>query len=130
MKIQISEVDNHGDARGFSFSAPRQALEFIGRIADVHLASVLPGGVRGNHFHIRKRQAIVFLPGSAWSFHWDEGENTTIQRRQFDGKSAVLVLISPGCAQAMRNDGSSPFWLVACSSELYDPGTVIARKVM
>jgi oxalate decarboxylase/phosphoglucose isomerase-like protein (cupin superfamily) len=129
-RIQILELDNHGDARGFSFSPPAAALDFVGRIADMHLASTLPGAVRGNHYHLRKHEAIVILPGAAWSLHWDEGEATPVQHRSFPGSSAVLVLVSPGASHAVRNDGSATLWLVACSSETYDSATVVARKVV
>jgi dTDP-4-dehydrorhamnose 3,5-epimerase-like enzyme len=130
MKIQISELDNSGDGRGFSFTTPPQALDFLGRIADIHLASTKPGAIRGNHYHIRKQEAIVFLPGAAWSLHWDEGEGTALQRRDFDGSCAVLALISPGASHAVRNDGTTILWLIACSSEPYDPAQIVARKVV
>jgi dTDP-4-dehydrorhamnose 3,5-epimerase-like enzyme len=130
MHIQISELKNNGDARGSSFSPPPEALDFLGRISDMYLASSAPGTVRGNHYHLRKRQAIFFLPGAAWSLHWDEGENTLVQHRSFDGASAVLVLVPANIANAVRNDGTAPLWLVACSSEPYDPATVVARKVL
>jgi dTDP-4-dehydrorhamnose 3,5-epimerase-like enzyme len=130
MNVQISELDNDGDARGFSFALPSEALDFLGRVCDLHLASTDPGAVRGNHYHVRKREAIVFLPGAAWSLHWDEGLGTAVQRRSFDGSCVVLVLISPGCSHAVRNDGTGTLWLVACSSEAYDPATVVARKVV
>jgi dTDP-4-dehydrorhamnose 3,5-epimerase-like enzyme len=130
MKIQISELDNSGDGRGFSFTTPPQALDFLGRIADIHLASTKPGAIRGNHYHIRKQEAIVFLPGAVWSLHWDEGEGTALQRRDFDGSCAVLALISPGASHAVRNDGTTTLWLIACSSEAYDPAQIVARKVV
>jgi dTDP-4-dehydrorhamnose 3,5-epimerase-like enzyme len=130
MKIQISELSNNGDARGFSFTTPPEALTFLGRIADVHMASTAPGAVRGNHYHLRRREAIVMLPGTAWSFHWDEREGMAAQHRKFDGSGAVLVLISPGSSHAVRNDGSTLLWLVASSSEAYDPTETVARKVV
>ncbi len=132
MHIQISELPNRGDARGFSFSPPREALDFLGRVADMHLASTAPGAVRGNHYHMRKNEAIVFLPGAAWSLHWDEGEGTMIHHRSFDGSAAVLVLVAPGNSHAVRNDdaGAAVLWLVACCSEAYDPKEVVARKVV
>lgn len=130
MKLHISELDNHGDSRGFSFSPPQEALDFLGRIVDMHLASTYPGSVRGNHYHMRKQEAIIFLPGAAWSLHWDEGEGTPTQHRDFDGAGAILLLISPGCSHAVRNDGTGPLWLVASSSEPYDPREVVARKVV
>src|SRR5437763_12393012 len=105
MKIQISQLNNSGDGRGFSFTAPAQALQFVGRMADVHFSSSKPGAVRGNHYHLKRREAIVILPGAKWSFHWDEGENEPAQHREFDGRGGVLVLVSPGASHAVRNDG-------------------------
>jgi dTDP-4-dehydrorhamnose 3,5-epimerase-like enzyme len=130
MKIQISELSNSGDGRGFSFTAPVEALEYVGRMADVHLASTKPGAVRGNHYHLRRREAIVVLPGVKWSFHWDEGEETAAQHREFDGSRAVLVLVARGASHAVRNDGEDLLWLVAISSESYDPAESVARKVV
>ena len=129
MKIQISELNNSGDVRGLSFTAPTEALEFVGRMADIHLASTKPGAIRGNHYHLRRREAIIVLPGTKWSFHWDE-DGSAAQQRQFDGSCAVLVLVSPGASHAVRNDGVDILWLVAISSETYDPAESVARKVV
>jgi mannose-6-phosphate isomerase-like protein (cupin superfamily) len=129
-KIQISELKNSGDVRGFSFTAPVEALAYVGRMSDVHLASTKPGAVRGNHYHLRRREAIVVLPGAKWSFHWDEGATGGAQHREFDGTVAVMVLVAPGASHAVRNDGESLLWLVAISSESYDPDESVARKVI
>jgi mannose-6-phosphate isomerase-like protein (cupin superfamily) len=129
-KIRIIELANTGDGRGYSFTAPSEALDFVGRIADMHLAATAPRAIRGNHYHLRRREAIVVLPGSAWSLHWDEGARTPAQHRNFNGSGAALVLVSPGGSHAVRNDGESPLWLVACSSEPYDPKETVARKVI
>lgn len=128
-KVQIIELANHGDGRGFSFSVPAEALAFVGRMADVHLASTKPGSIRGNHYHLRRREAIVVLPGSRWSFHWDESQ-TPAQYREFDGGGAVLILIEPGASHAVRNDGDGLLWLTAISSEKYDPAESVTRKVV
>jgi oxalate decarboxylase/phosphoglucose isomerase-like protein (cupin superfamily) len=130
MKIEISELGNRGDVRGFSFTVPAEALAFLQRVADTHLASTAPGAIRGNHYHLLRREIIVLLPGTAWSLHWDEGEGAPAQHRSFDGGGAVLVLVSPGASHAVRNDGETPLWLVACSSEPYDPSETVARKVV
>lgn len=109
---------------------PSEALRFVGEAADVHVSSSIPGAVRGNHYHRRKHRAILVLPGVEWSLHWDEGEDTPIQRRNFDGSHAILVLIPPGASHAVRNDGAATLWLVACSSAPYDANEVVARKVV
>jgi oxalate decarboxylase/phosphoglucose isomerase-like protein (cupin superfamily) len=129
-KVQITELPNSGDARGYSFTAPAEALAFVGRMSDVHLASTKPGSVRGNHYHLRRREAIVILPGAKWSLHWDEGEGQPAQHRQFNGSLAVLVLVSPGASHAVRNDGDRDLWLAAISSETYDPAESVTRKVV
>jgi dTDP-4-dehydrorhamnose 3,5-epimerase-like enzyme len=129
-KIRITELNNSGDARGVSFTATAEALGFVGRIADVHLAATKPGAVRGNHYHLRRRQAIVVLPGPKWSFHWDEGEESVAQHREFDGDRSVLILVSPGASLAVRNDGDSDLWLLTISSETYDPAESVTRKVV
>ncbi len=129
-KLQIIELSNLGDARGFSFTIPSEALAFVGRMSDVHVASTKPGAVRGNPYHLRRREAIVVMPGSKWSLHWDEGDNSPAQHREFDGNHAVLVLVSPGQSHAVRNDGDRDMSLVAISSESYDPAESVSRKVV
>ena len=129
-KIQISELKNYGDHRGFSFTTPAEALQFVGPTRDIHFALTKPGAVRGNHYHLLRREAIVVLPGPKWSFHWDEGEGSPAQHRVFDGTCAVLVLVHPGASHAVRNDGEDALLLVAISSEPYDPAETIARKVV
>jgi oxalate decarboxylase/phosphoglucose isomerase-like protein (cupin superfamily) len=129
-KLRISELSNRGDVRGFSFTAPAEALTFVGRVADVHMASIKPGAVRGNHYHLRRLSAIVVLPGAKWSLHWDEDEGAPAQRREFGGRSATLLLISPGASHAIRNDGDDNLWFVAISSLAYDPAESVARKVV
>ena len=129
-KIRIEELGNRGDSRGLSFSAPLEALEYVGRTADMYLAGTQPGAVRGNHYHLRRREAIVILPGPRWSFHWDEGEGLAAQHREFNGRGAVLVLVAPQASHAVRNDGDTTLWFVAISSEKYDPAESVARQVV
>lgn len=129
-KVQILELTNLGDGRGLSFTTPAEALAFVGRMADVHLASTKPGAIRGNHYHLRRREAILVLPGSRWSLHWDEDAQSAAQHREFDGGKAILVLVSPGASHAVRNDGESILWLTAISSESYDPAESVTRKVV
>src|ERR1700733_11469775 len=129
-KLQFVELRNKGDVRGYSFTVPPQALEYVGRAADLHLASTDPGAVRGNHYHVKTRMAIVVLPGSRWSFHWDEGSDTQLQHRAFEGDAAVLILVAPGASHAMRNDGERILWVASISSESYDAADRVERTVV
>jgi dTDP-4-dehydrorhamnose 3,5-epimerase-like enzyme len=128
-KVEIHELPDHGDQRGFSFTIPAGALRFIGEVKDVHVAAILPGSVRGNHFHQKRREILVLTYSSDWSFHWDEGAGTAVQQRAFQGSGAVLIVIRPGASHAVRNNGTGSLTLMAASSESYDPNDSIARKV-
>jgi len=129
-KVRIIELPDLGDARGYSFTAPAEAIEFVGAIQDVHFASVLPGAVRGNHFHLRRREAIVIFAQSPWSFHWDEGSATAPQHIAITRPGATLITVAPGAWHAVRNDGNQVMTLAAFSSEPYDPAETVARKLI
>jgi len=129
-KLQILELSNRGDERGFSFSVPVEALAFVGPTADIHIVAAKPGAVRGNHCHSQWREALVILPGSKWSLHWDDGEGPATQHREFSGDGAVLVLVPAGAAHAVRNHGAADLWMVAVSSEPYNPSETVKRKLI
>lgn len=128
--VRFQEVRNHGDQRGFSFTVPAEALAFLGSVGDVHLSSVLPSTVRGNHYHTIRREVILVNYHTEWSFHWDEGEGCPAQHRQFAGSGAVLVLLEPGASHAVRNDGNGSLVLAAVLSAPYDPNETVARRVI
>jgi len=108
------------DERGASFSVPLEQLDFLGAAKDVHVASIGPGHVRGNHFHVVRRELIIVLPHEHWSVHWDTGEGTDVLTHTFCDSGATAIAIPPGCAHAIRNDGGTPLWLIASTDGVYD----------
>jgi dTDP-4-dehydrorhamnose 3,5-epimerase-like enzyme len=128
--IQVLELPNHGDARGLSFVVPDEALAFLKVLGKVHFAATKPGGVRGNHYHRRRREATIVLPGAKWSLHWAENSKSDPQHRQFDGSAAVLLLLWPQTVHAIRNDGSGELWLFAIQSEANDPSDTVVCKLV
>jgi dTDP-4-dehydrorhamnose 3,5-epimerase-like enzyme len=129
-KVRVWDVPDSGDRRGNSFTLPAQALQFVGTVRDVHMASMVPGAVRGNHYHTRRREAIVVLCGAPWSLYWDEGAGTNVEKLSFEEAGATLILVSPGASHALRNDGEQEMSIVAFSSEMYDPAETVARKLV
>jgi UDP-2-acetamido-2,6-beta-L-arabino-hexul-4-ose reductase len=128
-KLRFAELPNTGDVRGSSFTLSPAMVSFLGRIEDIHVSSVLPGHVRGNHFHTRKKEVLIVVHQSEWSLHWDDGESTSVRVKEFSGQGAEVVLIEPGCSHAVRNTGASELTILALNSEAYDPRTVIPRRV-
>jgi oxalate decarboxylase/phosphoglucose isomerase-like protein (cupin superfamily) len=128
--MQVLELPNRGDARGLSFVVPDDALAFLNVVGNVHFAAAKPGAVRGNHYHLRRREATIVLPGSKWSLHWAENAKSEPQHREFDGNAAVLVLLWPQTVHAIRNDGSGELWLFAMQSEANDPSDTVTCKLV
>ena len=129
-KVEVFALSNRGDARGLSFSVPGEGLAFVGNLGDVHFVSSKPGAIRGNHYHLRRREATIVLPGSNWSLYWAEGPDEEAQSRQFDGATAVLVLIEPKTPHAMLNHGPGELWLFAIQSEANDSSDWVPRKLV
>ncbi|MGA7927180.1 MAG: hypothetical protein WCA20_14450, partial [Candidatus Sulfotelmatobacter sp.] len=75
-------------------TAPAEALDFLGRVADIHLTSTAPGAVRGNHYHWRRREAIVLLPGTARSLHRAVGMPCAITDQRLCGSRPVRLSLT------------------------------------
>lgn len=111
-----------GDERGSSFALPATWLGSAGGPVDVHVTTLVPGGVRGNHFHRERRELLIVVHQGAWSVHWDEGsEGTPVRSRVFEGRGAVLIEVPPLVSHAVRNDGSAVLQITGLSDGLYDP---------
>jgi len=128
--MQVVELPNRGDARGLSFVVPDEALAFLNVVGNVHFAATQPGAVRGNHYHLRRREATIVLPGSRWSLHWAKDSKSDPQHREFDGNAAVILLFWPQTVHAIRNDGSSELWSFAMQSEANDPSDTVMCKLV
>jgi predicted RNase H-like nuclease len=101
--VRITSLDPRADVRGRSFGV---GVPFD-RVEECHVATVRSGAVRGNHFHTHRRELLVVLYADRWTLLWDDGENTPLQSRTFEGAGAVLMDADPYCAHAVRNDGAS-----------------------
>lgn len=119
--IRITPLQDNGDERGSSFSIAEEWFKFLGSVLDAHIATLQPGHIRGNHYHLERYEMIIVVSGEKWSLYWDSGPETEIQRRQFTSKGAVLIEVEPLASHAIRNEGLADLWIVALSNRRYDP---------
>jgi dTDP-4-dehydrorhamnose 3,5-epimerase-like enzyme len=127
--LQVILVPDSGDERGSSHSVPAAVLQFLGQVSDIHLTTVVSSAIRGNHFHVHRREALIVTNETAWTFYWDEGEDTPPKRREFEKAGTTVILIQPGQSHAIENTGQSSLSIIGLSSEPYDPSETIARKI-
>lgn len=111
--------DSRADERGESFSLPDEVINFIGTPTDVHVTTVRPTKIRGNHFHPTHREALVIFYQDAWSLHWDNGEGSQPAHNYYEGSGVVAFTAPPGTAHAVRNDGAKDLWIAGYSGSGY-----------
>ncbi|MFH1063187.1 MAG: hypothetical protein V1747_09955 [Candidatus Omnitrophota bacterium] len=70
--IRISQLEEHSDERGVSFSVPAANLSYIKKINNMHFATIMPGAVRGNHYHEQKKECLLVIYSDAWIFSYQE----------------------------------------------------------
>lgn len=120
MDFEILPLDEVGsDERGDSYVLPPRALAFLGRFEHVHVTTVRPGHVRGNHYHAGRREVILVLARDRWSAHWDRGGGTSVVHRDLSG-GAFVLMVPPNMSHAIRNDGEHDVWLAAVTNERFD----------
>jgi uncharacterized RmlC-like cupin family protein len=61
------------DTRGEAVSVNADHLETLDRVLDLHILTILPQAVRGNHFHDCKESFVILAKGK-WSLHFVRGE--------------------------------------------------------
>lgn len=119
--MQLRVLADGGDERGSSFALPATWLQAVDGPVDVHLSTLVPKAVRGNHFHRDRRELLIVVHQDAWSLHWDTGEGTAVHSRTFEGSGAVLVEVEPLASHAVRNDGGADLLITGLCDRAYDP---------
>jgi dTDP-4-dehydrorhamnose 3,5-epimerase-like enzyme len=128
LRPQIKRFADTGDDRGSSYAPDVNWYAFLGTIAELHITTVLPGKIRGNHAHLRKRELLVVIHTDRWSVHWDEGLGTPTQQSVFEGSGAELIEVPPGCSHGVRNDGSVSLTVLGFSDRIYNPADPDAER--
>lgn len=120
-ELTYLELADSGDERGSSFPVPESWFSKEFPVRHGHVTTLLPGHTRGNHFHRTRQEILMVIFDDRWSLHWDAGEGTPCQYRQFEGQGTVVVRVPPLASHAIRNNGSGLLHLVALTDRAYDP---------
>ena len=130
-EFKVTVLKDSGDDRGSSFPVPDGWLAAPFPVQDAHLSTLMPGKVRGDHFHVVRHEILMVMSTDRWSLHWDSGDGTRIDVRVFEGPSAVVIQVPPHASHAVRNDGNAPLQILGLTDGPYDPAAPDAypRKV-
>ena len=130
--ISIIPLKNNGDERGYTYNIPKEAFDYIGKVEEAHAASIDLGSIRGNHYHIDRKEFIVILYSDSWIFAWKSRDGSVGEKKQFDGCGCMLIRIQSNVTHAIQNTGGLPIHILAFSPKKYDPenSDTVARQII
>ncbi len=83
----------------------------MARVGDVHVVSLEPGAVRGNHRHPNVIEWLLVL-GAPVTVAWRDLDGAE-KRLRVEGDEPVLLELPPGTPHAVRGEGPGPGYLVS-----------------
>ena len=114
MKIQIIESVSSVDERGFI--AMPISDEQLKSIYNIHIVSLKPGCVRGNHYHEHQTEYICVLGGHSKLLSIDNESNEKIDLI-LDGKKCPLIIVPPHVTHALKNIGKETIYLLCYTNK-------------
>jgi len=129
--LSVLRLEDRDDGRGSAFYLPDEALRWLGGVEEMHVVTIRPGAIRGNHVHLRRREVIVVRSEGPWELGWrvPGGESEEVERRRFEEAQGVLLCVEPGVAHALKNLGERELVVASCSSGRFDPGAPDTERV-
>jgi dTDP-4-dehydrorhamnose 3,5-epimerase-like enzyme len=114
--IRIHRLDKliWEDDRGWGVR-PLEAAGLTGgkSVGDVHVVSLRPGHVRGNHYHDGPEWLLVF--GGTLEVRSRRGDEGALGVETVEGDNPVLLEIPPGVRHSLKNESNSTLFLLAFS---------------
>jgi dTDP-4-dehydrorhamnose 3,5-epimerase-like enzyme len=116
--LKVTRLDAKREARGWSVEPAASAVLGSGFVKNVHLVSLEPGTVRGNHVHHKQLEfAIVFGGRCLVAAENEKGE----REEMIVGPDDLLLLeMQPNIRHAFKNIGERAMFLLAYTDTPYD----------
>jgi len=129
--IKIEKIKLREDERGFSAKPLDEKLLKDGKALNLHIVSMNPGAVRGNHYHKKQEEKIWIIGGPCFitAKNREEGEIEEIEVSP--GNETILTII-PGITHAIKNISNDTVYLLCYSdcSISEDDNDVFRDKVV
>jgi dTDP-4-dehydrorhamnose 3,5-epimerase-like enzyme len=116
--VKIERLRGHRDPRGTVFEPLTAAMLRRGTIVNVHVATMRPGAVRGNHRHLVATEYVCFSGPIKLVVQDQKGRQEQIQFRESE---CVRLKIGPRVAHAFVNTGAYDTFIV-CFVDRTGPG--------
>ena len=118
LTITLLEVSR--DARGWNTHPLDETALREGRFANIHIVSMEPGTIRGNHRHIKQTEQVLIFGGPCL-FVAEDAETGERFERVFQPGELFRIALAPGVAHAFKNVGVGVAYLLCASDLAFDP---------
>ncbi len=110
-KVEKTEFKITADERGWVAWPISEELLKKGLVSNLHVPSIKPGSVRGNHYHVNKYEYLFILSDPCLAVFLD---NKTGEKEEIllEGENPVLFRIAPNITHAFRNEGKQDIFLI------------------
>jgi len=124
--IQVKEIEFYQDDRGWCIRPISDDDIEKGIISDIHMVSMKPGAIRGNHYHVNKTENI-FIMGSTCRMLVVDNNTKEKEEKIIENNEKTLLVIPPDVTHAIENIGNEVSYLFCFS---YVKGGAKSRNVI
>ena len=129
-KLEIYDITEYylRDARGWTIKPLVPEFPAIKSEGHLHIVSIEPGAVRGNHIHSTTDEWIIFW-GSEMLLLWEQ-ENT-VKEEKLDANKAYLVHVPRNMCHACKNISQKESYLLSYyEAKISDYDRETVKKVL
>lgn len=118
--LEIIPMEEYRDRRGWN-AQPLAASELAaGIIKGVHIVSMEPGTIRGNHVHAEQTEKVMIAGGDCL-FAARDPETGERFERTFTEDALFLIVVAPGIEHAFKNVSDGKAYLFCAGDRAFDP---------
>jgi dTDP-4-dehydrorhamnose 3,5-epimerase len=118
VKYKIKKLKIHADNRGWLVELLK-ANQLEKPVKQIHVASIEPGCIRGNHYHSKTIEWFFVVAGKAELFLQDVKTKAKV-RFKLSPKQPKVITVFPNISHAIKNVGKETVYLVSAQSEIYN----------
>ena len=118
IKYKIQELKIHSDRRGW-FVEMLKANKISREIKQISVASIKPGEIRGNHYHLNKTEWFLVIGGKA-EFYLENSETKEKIRLKLNPIKPKVMTVFPKIAHAVKNIDNKIIYFIEADSEIYN----------
>ncbi len=118
IKYKIQELKIHPDQRGW-FVEMLKINKTGCEIKQISVASIKPGEVRGNHYHLNKTEWFLIIGGKA-EYYLENPKTKEKIHLKLNPKKPKVITVFPKIAHAVKNIDNKIIYFIEADSKIYN----------